>query len=163
MSDVLVRSGTPDFGAIDAIIHARHGDPFAVLGPHECADGCAVRSFQPGATAVEAIAADSDRVLAKLESIDPAGFWSGVMPAWMPYRLRVTARDAVRVTEDPYAFGPSLGEVDIYLLAGASPPAMPPLGEEVDIDLAQGWPEGIGVFRHPHGIARSAARWARIS
>jgi 1,4-alpha-glucan branching enzyme len=117
MSDVLVRSGTPDFGAIDAIIHARHGDPFAVLGPHECGDGCAVRSFQPGATAVEAIATDSDRVLAKLDSIDPAGFWSGVMPAWMPYRLRVTARDAVWVTEDPYAFGPSLGEVDIYLLA----------------------------------------------
>jgi 1,4-alpha-glucan branching enzyme len=117
MSDVLVRSGLPDFGAVDAIIHARHGDPFAVLGPHEGEGGCAVRTFQPGATAVEAIAAESDRVLAKLDSIDPAGFWSGVMPAWMPYRLRITSRDAVRVTEDPYAFGPSLGEVDIYLLA----------------------------------------------
>ncbi len=35
----------------------------------------------------------------------------------MPYRLRITARDDVWITEDPYAFGPSLGEVDIYLLA----------------------------------------------
>ncbi len=81
MSDVLIRAGLPDFGAVDAIIHARHGDPFAILGPHECAGGCAVRSFQPGATAVEAIAAESDRVLAKLDSIDPAGFWCGVMQA----------------------------------------------------------------------------------
>ena len=117
MSDVLVRSGLPDFGAVDAIIHARHGDPFAILGPHDCAGGCAVRTFQPGATAVEVLAADSDRVLATLDSIDPAGFWSGVMPSAVPYRLRITARDDVRVTEDPYAFGPSLGEVDIYLLA----------------------------------------------
>jgi 1,4-alpha-glucan branching enzyme len=117
MSDVLIRSGLPDFGAVDAIIHARHGDPFAILGPHDCAGGCAVRTFQPGATAVEVLAADSDRVLATLDSIDPAGFWSGVMPSAVPYRLRITARDDVRVTEDPYAFGPSLGEVDIYLLA----------------------------------------------
>jgi 1,4-alpha-glucan branching enzyme len=117
MSDVLIRAGLPDFGAVDAIIHARHGDPFAILGPHECAGGCAVRSFQPGATAVEAIAAESDRVLAKLDSIDPAGFWSGVMQAAMPYRLRIISRDDVWITEDPYAFGPSLGEVDIYLLA----------------------------------------------
>jgi 1,4-alpha-glucan branching enzyme len=117
MSEVLIRAGLPDFGAVDAIIHARHGDPFAILGPHECAGGCAVRSFQPGATAVEAIAAESDRVLAKLDSIDPAGFWCGVMQAAMPYRLRITARDDVWITEDPYAFGPSLGEVDIYLLA----------------------------------------------
>jgi 1,4-alpha-glucan branching enzyme len=117
MSDVLVRSGLPDFGAVDAIIHARHGDPFAILGPHDCASGCAVRTFQPGATAVEVIAADSDRVLGSLESIDPAGFWSGVIPSAVPYRLRIVARDDVRITEDPYAFGPSLGDVDIYLLA----------------------------------------------
>ena len=117
MSDVLIRSGLPDFGAVDAIIHARHGDPFAILGPHECAEGCAVRTFQPGATAVDVIATDSDRVLATLDSVDPAGFWSGVMPSAVPYRLRITARDDVRITEDPYAFGPSLGEVDIYLLA----------------------------------------------
>ena len=81
MSDALVRSGLPDFGAVDAIIHARHGDPFAVLGPHDCDGGCAVRTFQPGATAVEAIAAESEQVLAQLESIDPAGFWCGVMPS----------------------------------------------------------------------------------
>ena len=117
MSDVLLRSGLPDFGAVDAIIHARHGDPFSILGPHVCEGGCAVRSFQPGATAVEVIAADSDRVLGTLDSIDPAGFWSGVMPSAVPYRLRISVRDDVRITEDPYAFGPSLGEVDIYLLA----------------------------------------------
>jgi 1,4-alpha-glucan branching enzyme len=111
------RAGMPDFGAVDAIIHARHGDPFAVLGPHDFGGGCAVRTFQPGATSVEAIEPESERVLARLDCIDAAGFWNGVMAARMPYRLRITTRDAVRITEDPYAFGPSLGEVDIYLLA----------------------------------------------
>jgi 1,4-alpha-glucan branching enzyme len=109
--------GAPDQGAIDAILVARHGDPFAVLGPHDVEGGCAVRAFLPDATTVEVIARDDDRLLATLERIDAAGFWSGLMPARLPYRLRIASGDLVRVTEDPYAFGPALGEMDIYLLA----------------------------------------------
>jgi 1,4-alpha-glucan branching enzyme len=109
--------GAPDQGAIDAILIARHGDPFAVLGPHDVEGGCAVRAFLPDATTVEVIARDDDRLLATLERIDAAGFWSGLMPARLPYRLRIASGDLVRVTEDPYAFGPALGEMDIYLLA----------------------------------------------
>ncbi|WP_284945525.1 1,4-alpha-glucan branching protein GlgB [Acidisoma cladoniae] len=119
MNDVIqtAHAGLPDFAAVDAIVNARHGDPFSILGPHDCEGGCAVRTFQPGATSVEVIDAGGERLLAKLDCIDAAGFWNGVMPARMPYLLRITTRDAVRVTEDPYAFGPSLGEVDIHLLA----------------------------------------------
>jgi 1,4-alpha-glucan branching enzyme len=109
--------GAPDHGAIDAILFARHGDPFAVLGPHEVEGGCAVRAFLPDATAVEVVAREDDHVLATLERIDLAGFWSGLTAANVPYRLRITSGDLVRVTEDPYAFGPALGEMDIYLLA----------------------------------------------
>ena len=29
----------PSAGAIDAIAEARHGDPFAVLGPHDAGEG----------------------------------------------------------------------------------------------------------------------------
>ncbi|HTH99694.1 MAG TPA: 1,4-alpha-glucan branching protein GlgB [Acidisoma sp.] len=117
MSGLLHEAHRPDPGAVDAILHARHGDPFALLGPHNCEGGCAVRTFQPGAIKVEVLGKDSEQVLATLSLIDPAGFWSGVMPARIPYRLRITHRDRVQIIEDAYAFGPSLGEVDIYLLA----------------------------------------------
>ncbi len=109
--------GAPDRGAIDAILIARHGDPFAVLGPHQVDGMVAVRAFLPDATTVEVIARDSDQPLTVLERIEQSGFWSGLMPTDLPYRLRITSGDLVRVTEDPYSFGPSLGELDIYLLA----------------------------------------------
>ena len=35
----------------------------------------------------------------------------------MPYVLRIDAGGAVHETEDPYSFGPALGELDVYLLA----------------------------------------------
>jgi 1,4-alpha-glucan branching enzyme len=109
--------GAPDPGAIDAIVQARHGDPFAVLGPHDVQGGCSVRAFLPDATAVQAIARDGDTVLATLERIRGEGFWCGLMPARLPYRLRVTNGESVRTSEDPYAFAPSLGALDIHLLA----------------------------------------------
>ena len=34
-----------------------------------------------------------------------------------PYRLRIDWPDAVQETEDPYSFGPLLGELDLHLLA----------------------------------------------
>jgi 1,4-alpha-glucan branching enzyme len=111
----------PDQPAIDAIVEARHGDPFAVLGPHDVAGGCAVRAFIPDVDAVQAIAAEGDPagcvVLATLERVHPAGFWSGLMRQRAPYRLRVRRGDETTVRDDPYRFGPVLGELDIYLLA----------------------------------------------
>ena len=40
----------PDAGAVEAVVQGRHGDPFAVLGPHDTADGCSVPAFLPGAS-----------------------------------------------------------------------------------------------------------------
>ena len=110
-------NGAPDPGAVAAIVGARHGDPFAVLGPHDVEGGCAVRAMLPDATQVEVLARDDDTVLGTLERIDAAGFWCGVLPSRLPYRLRIRMGDSERVTEDPYSFGPALGELDIYLLA----------------------------------------------
>ena len=106
-------------GAVEAIVQARHGDPFAVLGPHMVASGCAVRAFLPEAASVSLVAQeDGAQVLAELRRVDPAGLWSGLLPVRVPYRLRVAdAAGAERVTADPYAFGPALGDLDVYLLA----------------------------------------------
>ena len=117
MNQIATTRGAPERDAIDAILRARHGDPFALLGPHDTEGGCAIRAFLPDATAVEVIARDGEQVLTMLERIDAAGFWAGLMTARVPYLLRITEGDLQHVTEDPYAFGPALGELDIYLLA----------------------------------------------
>ena len=113
----MIGSLRPEQGAIDAIVQARHGDPFAVLGPHDVEDGCAIRAFLPDATRVDAIAAEGAQVLASLERIDPAGLWAGLLPVRVPYRLRIAEGAGERVTHDPYAFPLALGELDIYLMA----------------------------------------------
>jgi 1,4-alpha-glucan branching enzyme len=110
------RLGIPDSGAIEAIAHARHGDPFSVLGPHDVPGGCAVRAFLPDATSVELISRDGRDRLATLERVEASGLWCGVMPSRVPYRLRISYGEITREIEDTYSFGPSLGEVDIYLL-----------------------------------------------
>ena len=117
MSDLMQDVGAPDQAAVNAVTQARHGDPFAVLGPHKVEDGIAVRAFVPGADSVDVLARESDQVLARLELVDRAGFWSGVMRQDVPYRLREVFGEAVIETEDPYSFAPLLGEMDIHLLA----------------------------------------------
>ena len=100
-------------GAIDAIVNARHGDPFAVLGPH---DGT-VRTFMPGAEAVSVVDRATDMVLGELSLIDPAGFFAGPVGSNEPYRLRIKRGASTWETEDPYSFPPLLGDMDTYLLA----------------------------------------------
>ncbi len=99
--------------AIEALVHARHGDPFSLLGPH---DG-EVRSFQPGARGVAVLARDDGRELGRLEQRHPAGFFAGAVAQQVPYRLRVEWPGGTQDVEDPYSFGLLLGETDIYLFA----------------------------------------------
>ena len=105
-----------DRGAIDALRSAVHGDPFAVLGPHEPAPGVhVVRCVQPGATTVTVIGPDGER-LGELTRLAPDVFAGRVArpTGRSDYRLVVDARAPV---DDPYRFGFVLGELDLYLLA----------------------------------------------
>ncbi|WP_426955843.1 1,4-alpha-glucan branching protein GlgB [Muricoccus radiodurans] len=94
----------------EAILEGRHGDPFAVLGAH---DGI-LRTFQPGARGVEAVPRDGAPVV--LEKVHGNGLFEGTAPSG-PYTLRITWDSAVQETEDPYSFGPVLGELDLHLFA----------------------------------------------
>ena len=111
MSDTLANLVDP--AAIDAIVGARHGEPFAVLGPH---DGT-INAFIPHADGVEIVERATGLVTGSLRRIHPAGFWSGAVGTRAPYRLRVTHGETGYETEDPYSFGPILGDIDIHLLA----------------------------------------------
>ncbi len=111
----------------DAHIHAlaagRHADPFAVLGLHQGADGTLwLRALLPLAQQVQAVWPDGT-------VLDLASRGHGVFEAPLPlagaaatqpraYRLRVTWPGADPAEfDDPYRFGPVLGEQDAWLLA----------------------------------------------
>jgi 1,4-alpha-glucan branching enzyme len=105
-----------------ALALAEHGDPFALLGPHvdAAAGGTIVRAMQPAAARVEVIESGGGATLAELTRVHEGGLFRGLVAgktAPFPYQLRVTAGETVRVIDDPYRFGPVLGELDIHLIA----------------------------------------------
>ena len=113
MSDTIVRDPLEQ-GAIDAIVQGRHGDPFAVLGPHPEGGGTRVRAFLPGGETAELIDAGG-KSLGRLDRIDEAGLFSGLLAKLGLYRLRVQTHGTTFEAEDPYRFGPTLGPLDLHL------------------------------------------------
>jgi 1,4-alpha-glucan branching enzyme len=109
-----------DADEITKICQARHGDPFSVLGMHRDDLGRLwVRALLPGAAQVGVIDAASGRMVAELMRREHSGFFEGFVPGAAPfrYRLRVGAGPGAFTLEDPYRFGPILGETDLWLLA----------------------------------------------
>ncbi|GBD44992.1 1,4-alpha-glucan branching enzyme GlgB [bacterium HR40] len=108
---------------IEAIVCGRHGDPFAVLGPHGD-DPPVVRTFQPEAERVFVLDATTGERLAELERLHPEGLFAGTIRNRRgrlgPYRLLLLSADREWVIEDPYRFPLLLGELDLWLLAEGS-------------------------------------------
>jgi len=105
----------------DALVGGRHNNPFAILGLHSTADGRVVRTFQPGASAVDLIERNGDK-LATMRRVHEGGVFEAEMPARKrSYALRITWKSGdVQVIEDPYRFPSMLGELDLYLLGEGS-------------------------------------------
>ncbi|MGK3001497.1 1,4-alpha-glucan branching protein GlgB [Pseudomonas aeruginosa] len=105
---------------LDKLQRGLQGDPFAFLGPQRDpgGEGGVVRAYLPGAQRVELLDEDG-ATLAELEQSDPgSGLFQRHLERLPPrYRLRVHWPDGVQESEDPYAFGPLLGELDLYLFA----------------------------------------------
>ncbi len=103
---------------LDALARREHSEPHAVLGPHAVDGGVVVRAFRPGAQKVSVKPAKGKSV--ELEPIHPAGIFEGtVQGAEMPfrYKLKVDYGPSGKFTlEDPYAFPPSIGELDLHLI-----------------------------------------------
>lgn len=108
--------GTRD---IDDLVNARHGDPFAVLGPHpDGAGGQWIRAYLPDALSARAVARDSGQVLLELEQGSVPGLFSGRLQQPQAYDLHINWAGGEQVTEDPYSFTQLLlGEMDLYLFA----------------------------------------------
>ena len=112
------RQAMPAAVDMDALIRAEHRDPFSILGPHgDGGSGQFVRAYLPGALSVRLLAPDDGRELGELEMSDVPGFSIGHLEHAQPYQLKINWAGGEQITEDPYSYGPLLGEMDLYLFA----------------------------------------------
>ncbi len=100
--------------AARAIQSGQHGDPFAVLGPHMVGGTRHVTCFDPGATEMFAVAGGTEHPLARVA--DGVDVFTGPAPGDGHYWLRGRADGKEWDFEDPYRYGPVMGEMDEYLL-----------------------------------------------
>jgi 1,4-alpha-glucan branching enzyme len=115
--------------ALARLARGTHPDPFALLGPHPVGGGHVVRVLAPGAARVRI------RVARRTIECAPVGS-DGIFAATIPgapnlpidgatgrlrYRLEITDESGdVELRDDPYRFGPVLGEEDLERLAAGT-------------------------------------------
>ena len=105
---------TIDEGVAWAICEGRHGDPFSVLGPHKLGGKWVVTAFVPGAEKLWLLTGKSGQ---EVEATHwGQGLFFATLPRKAAYRLRATGHGTTWEFEDPFRFGPVLGELDEYLL-----------------------------------------------
>jgi len=118
-----------DFGLMaegadtERLVAGQHHDPHHLLGPHQWRDGeghdyVVIRGWRPDAAGM-VILAGGQRIL--MHRVHPAGLFAGALEGPEDigdYRLETTYRDGTVVeADDPYRFWPTLGELDLHLLA----------------------------------------------
>jgi 1,4-alpha-glucan branching enzyme len=96
------------------LLSGAHHDPHALLGAHPETGGVRFRVLRPFARAV-AVVTEGLRVELASEG---DGLFSALAPLREvpPYRIAVTYDSGERITDDPYRFLPSLGELDLHLI-----------------------------------------------
>jgi len=103
--------------AIEQIVRREHPDPHSVLGAHAENGGVVVRAWRPDATSVM-LRVEGGRMI-ELRQAHPAGVFEGALhDVELPlrYELDVAYPDGSTYTiRDPYAFPPTLGEIDLHL------------------------------------------------
>ncbi|MFP5299350.1 MAG: 1,4-alpha-glucan branching protein GlgB [Actinomycetota bacterium] len=101
---------------IEQLVRGELGDPHSVLGRHPVPDGITIRAFRPDASEVRVLV--GGEAVAKLEKIHNAGVFEGVVEEPLKdYELEVDYPHGQTFRlRDPYAFLPTLGEMDTYLV-----------------------------------------------
>ncbi|MGV6849445.1 MAG: GlgB N-terminal domain-containing protein, partial [Marinibacterium sp.] len=101
-------------GDIDRLLTAGHDTPFDVLGVHKVGRKAWLTALVPDAVSLTGLFHSRKVDLPRIRG----DLFGGPVPnSKYPYRLRAEFRDGqVWTFEDPYRFGPVLGEVDQYLI-----------------------------------------------
>ncbi|MFO0548242.1 MAG: 1,4-alpha-glucan branching protein GlgB [Polyangiaceae bacterium] len=104
---------------LDRIARCLFPDPHTVLGPHAEGAGAVVRVLRPGATAVRILGPGANVVSAT--RVHASGVFVAALPSLIgarDYRVEETRPDGTKLVGfDPYAFGPTLGDIDLHLFA----------------------------------------------
>ena len=116
---------SPASGLVDAevaarIVHGSFDDPFAVLGLHETKGGLVLRAFVPGATDVTAVHPTTGKAIAGLEPVHEGGLFAARLPRRrkrFSYRLSCRAGKTEWTFDDPYRYGPVIGEMDEHFFS----------------------------------------------
>jgi 1,4-alpha-glucan branching enzyme len=100
------------------LTRGEHHDPHAVLGVHASPSGTVVRAFHPEASSVELIPRGGRTQ--PMRALGD-GLWAALLArieAPLAYRLRFTFADGTTwERDDPYRFGPTVGELDLHLIS----------------------------------------------
>ncbi|ALM86762.1 glycogen branching protein [Bordetella sp. N] len=105
---------------MDDLLAGRHSDPFHVLGPHVDGTRTWVRALVPNAERVSILVGEDGKEwpLTHIRHGMYSALVDGVAPGQATaYRLRIQWQGAEQVTEDPYAFGALLGDLDLHLIS----------------------------------------------
>ena len=105
-----------------ALLDARHGDPFSVLGLHANGEGgFALRVLLPGAQRVQVLSHPDGATVCELTRWYDSGFFEATLERALDYRLSVQwQHGGSGVYADPYSFDSSLSADDRYYLAEGS-------------------------------------------
>ena len=101
---------------IERLVSGELRDPHSVLGRHPGKEGTTFRAYRPEAENVRVLVGGN--VAAKLEKVHPSGVFEGIADDTVEdYELEVTYPGGSTFTlRDPYAFLPTLGDLDLHLL-----------------------------------------------
>jgi len=102
---------------IDALVAGVHYDPHSLLGGHPGPDGVTIRALRPLAESVVVVLPGGSRV--PMQHVHEGVFSATVPGSAVPdYRLAVTYPGLPEaISDDPYRHLPTLGEVDLHLIA----------------------------------------------
>jgi 1,4-alpha-glucan branching enzyme len=104
---------------VDAILAGTNLDPHRLLGPHSADGGTVVRAFAPEASSLEVA---HPGAVVPMRRVLEKGLWEAVVatPGLQAYRLRFASGPHRWEAEDPYRFPPTIGELDLHLIAEGS-------------------------------------------
>ena len=105
--------------AVARLVAGEHHDPHSILGAHPERGGVIVRAFSPWAVSMRVVLAGGDA--AAMALVEPSGVFACSLPRQtlpLDYQLEATWPDGTTsVFGDPYSFLPTLGELDLHLIA----------------------------------------------
>jgi 1,4-alpha-glucan branching enzyme len=103
-----------DLGELDRLVNGAHYSPHSILGAHSADGIVTIRTIQHGADQVNLVIDGTRHRMTHVHR----GVWAvGLDAVTVPDYLIETTRDGcVHLTDDPYSFLPTLGDVDLHLI-----------------------------------------------